>query len=50
MPAALGEGLFLTNAEDLAAILRPEIREASARAYAVAIGAFLAGRKPWFPA
>jgi N-acetylmuramoyl-L-alanine amidase len=50
MPAALGEGLFLTNPDDLGAVVRPEIREASARAYAVAIGTFLAGRKPWFPA
>jgi N-acetylmuramoyl-L-alanine amidase len=50
MPSALGEGLFLTNPDDLAAVLRPEIREASARAYAAAIGTYLAGRKPWFPA
>ena len=50
MPAVLGEGLFLTNPDDLGALLRPEIREASARAYAVAIGTFLSGRKPWFPA
>jgi N-acetylmuramoyl-L-alanine amidase len=50
MPAVLGEALFLTNEADLAALGRPEIREAIARGYAVAIGTFLAGRKPWFPA
>jgi N-acetylmuramoyl-L-alanine amidase len=50
MPSALGEGLFLTNLDDLGALLRPGIREASAQAYAVAISTFLAGRKPWFPA
>ncbi|HEY3083293.1 MAG TPA: N-acetylmuramoyl-L-alanine amidase [Chloroflexota bacterium] len=50
MPAALGEALFLTNDADLAALGRPEIRDAIARGYAVAIGTFLAGRKPWSPA
>jgi N-acetylmuramoyl-L-alanine amidase len=50
MPAALGEALFLTNDADVAALARPEIRQAIARGYAVAIGTFLAGRKPWFPA
>jgi N-acetylmuramoyl-L-alanine amidase len=50
MPAVLGEALFLTNDADLAALGRPEVRDAIARGYAVAIGAFLAGRKPWFRA
>jgi hypothetical protein len=48
MPAALGEGLFLTNPGDAAALTRPEIREAIARAYATAVGTYLSGRKPWF--
>jgi N-acetylmuramoyl-L-alanine amidase len=50
MPAVLGEALFLTNDGDVAALGRPEIREAIARGYAVAIGTYLAGRKPWFRA
>ncbi|HEY3110472.1 MAG TPA: N-acetylmuramoyl-L-alanine amidase [Chloroflexota bacterium] len=49
MPAALGEGLFLTNPQDAAQLDRSELRDAIARGYAAAIGTFLAGRRPWFP-
>lgn len=48
MPAALVEALFLTSPADSAQLDRPEVREAIARGYAVAIGAFLSGRKAWF--
>ena len=49
MPAALGEGLFLTNAQDAAQLDRAELRDAIARGYAAAIATFLAGRRPWLP-
>jgi N-acetylmuramoyl-L-alanine amidase len=49
MPAALGEALFLTNAQDAAQLDRAELRDAIARGYAAAIGTFLAGRRAWFP-
>ncbi|MBI2863797.1 MAG: N-acetylmuramoyl-L-alanine amidase [Chloroflexi bacterium] len=41
MPGALAEGLFLTNAADLAQLRDPKVIEAIARAYAAAVSEYL---------
>jgi N-acetylmuramoyl-L-alanine amidase len=41
MPGIIGEPLYLTNAEDAAAIRQPAVQDAVARAYADAVKEFL---------
>jgi N-acetylmuramoyl-L-alanine amidase len=42
MPGVIGEALYLTNPDDAAAIRKPEVQEAVARAYADAVKEYFA--------